>query len=131
MAQRANGGDGGHDLAELELVEDGGLTGSVETLHTQGRNRQSSLSIFDCRGRDSLAAARRRKAAARRGSTTERPPKSGPHEAAPPGRSRSVPLQPRQSRRSRARTTMRMRISFLENSFANSLRRAQSCDHSK
>lgn len=29
----ADGGDGGHDLTELELVEDGGLTGGVETDH--------------------------------------------------------------------------------------------------
>merc|ERR1719453_817858 len=29
----ADGGDGGHDLTELELVEDGGLTGGVEANH--------------------------------------------------------------------------------------------------
>ena len=29
----ANRGDGGHDLAELELVEDGGLAGGVEADH--------------------------------------------------------------------------------------------------
>jgi len=29
----ANGGDSGHDLAELELVENGGLTGGIETDH--------------------------------------------------------------------------------------------------
>jgi hypothetical protein len=28
-----DGGDGGHDLAELELVEDGSFTGGVETDH--------------------------------------------------------------------------------------------------
>ena len=28
-----DGGDGGHDLAELELVEDGGLSGGVEPHH--------------------------------------------------------------------------------------------------
>jgi hypothetical protein len=31
--RRTYGGDGGDDLAELELVEDGGLTGRVETNH--------------------------------------------------------------------------------------------------
>ena len=30
---RTNGGDGGDDLAELELVQDGGFTGGVETDH--------------------------------------------------------------------------------------------------
>lgn len=28
-----DGGDGGDDLAELELVEDGGLTGGIEANH--------------------------------------------------------------------------------------------------
>jgi len=28
-----NGGDGGHDLSELELVENGGLTGGIESDH--------------------------------------------------------------------------------------------------
>jgi hypothetical protein len=28
-----NGGDGGDDLAELELIEDGGLTGGIEPDH--------------------------------------------------------------------------------------------------
>jgi len=31
--RRTYGGDGGDDLAELELVEDGGLTSRVETNH--------------------------------------------------------------------------------------------------
>ena len=30
-AARTDGGDGGDDLAKLELVEDGGLTGGIET----------------------------------------------------------------------------------------------------
>merc|ERR1711934_503637 len=29
----ADGGDGGHDLTKLELVEDGGLTGGIEADH--------------------------------------------------------------------------------------------------
>ena len=28
-----DGGDGGHDLAELQLVEDGGLTGRIQPDH--------------------------------------------------------------------------------------------------
>jgi len=31
----ANGGDGVHDLSEIELVEDGGLTGGIETDHEE------------------------------------------------------------------------------------------------
>jgi hypothetical protein len=32
----ADGGDGGDDLTELELVQNGGLTGGVETDHLIG-----------------------------------------------------------------------------------------------
>ena len=46
-AARTDGGDSGDDLAKLELVEDGGLTGGVETnLLSMRRGRRKKARVF-------------------------------------------------------------------------------------
>ena len=106
-APRTDGGDGRDDLAELELVQDGGLARSVEAHHLRGG-----------RGR----GEREGEGAARRGAA---PPGAG---AGRVSRSIARAEQPRRGAhctrrapRAAARARTRMRISFLENRRAMSL----------
>lgn len=158
-AGRTDGGDRGHNLAQLELIKDGGLAGRVQphlragsastasVLRPRAWLRSVCAPARARRERRSAAAARAsdacRPAAARCGAARDTPPRRA--QAAPGNVSRthcretdgsaSTRVGAQRARqpaacatpaaagrcRPAARRTMRMRISFLLNSFANSL----------